>query len=80
MTNCTDILMWSSIMTAQQMAALQPALGALIGQFRPYFNRQATFNHFRPYLLGLMANLKRKSIEPITVPPNAACGFAIAGS
>ena len=30
MANCTDILMWSSMMTAEQIASLQPALSALI--------------------------------------------------
>ena len=59
-------------MTAQQIASLQPALAALIRRFRPYFNRQATFEHFQCYLLGLLADLKRKSIEPIALSAGVA--------
>ena len=65
MTNFTDILIRSSMMTAEQIASLRPALCALILRFRPHFNRQATFEHFQCYLVGLMADLKRKSIEQI---------------
>lgn len=54
-------------MTAEQMASLQPALVALLVQFREFFKRQTTFGHFQRYLLGLMADLKRKSIEPIAL-------------
>jgi SRSO17 transposase len=60
------------MMTAEQIASLQPALCALIQRFRPHFNRQATFNHFQCYLLGLMASLKRKSIEPIALAAGTA--------
>jgi SRSO17 transposase len=59
-------------MTAEQIASLQPALTALIRRFRPYFNRQATFEHFQRYLLGLLADLKRKSIEPIALSAGVA--------
>ena len=59
-------------MTAEQIASLQPALLALVGRLRPYFNRQATFEHFQRYLLGLMADLKRKSIEPIALAAGVA--------
>ena len=59
-------------MTAEQIASLQPVLTALIQRFRPFFGRQATFNHFRCYLLGLMADLKRKSIEPIALAAGSA--------
>ena len=54
-------------MNADQIRSLQPALAALLGRFRPYFRREATFNHWRKYLGGLMADLKRKSIEPIAL-------------
>ena len=54
-------------MTADQIRSLQPALIALLGQFRECFKREATFEHFQKYLLGLMADLKRKSIEPIAL-------------
>ena len=54
-------------MTADQIRSLQPALAALLERFRPCFRRESTFIHWERYLLGLMANLKRKSIEPIAL-------------
>jgi SRSO17 transposase len=59
-------------MTADQIGTLQPALAALIGYFRPCFARESTFNHWERYLLGLMADLKRKSIEPIALAAGVA--------
>ena len=55
------------MMDADQIRSLQPALAALLEKFRPYFVRQSTFEHWRGYLAGLMADLKRKSIEPIAL-------------
>jgi SRSO17 transposase len=54
-------------MTADQIRSLQPALVMLLNRFRRCFKREATFNHWQCYLLGLMADLKRKSIEPIAL-------------
>jgi SRSO17 transposase len=54
-------------MTADQIRSLQPALAALLERFRPCFRRAGTFAHWKRYLLGLMADLKRKSIEPIAL-------------
>lgn len=54
-------------MTADQIRSMQPALVALLDHFRGFFNREGTFGHFQKYLLGLMADLKRKSIEPIAL-------------
>jgi len=54
-------------MTADQIRSLQPALAALLERFRPFFPRQTTFSHWHKYLAGLMADLKRKSIEPIAL-------------
>lgn len=54
-------------MTADQIRSLQPALAALLEAFRPCFKKEATFGHWQRYLLGLMADLKRKSIEPIAL-------------
>ena len=54
-------------MTADQIRSLQPALAALLGDFRSCFKKEATFLHWQRYLLGLMADLKRKSIEPIAL-------------
>ena len=54
-------------MTADQIRSLQPALAALLEDFRPCFPRTSTFDHWQRYLLGLLADLKRKSIEPIAL-------------
>jgi len=59
-------------MTADQIRSLQPALAALLEQFRPFFKREGTFKHWERYLLGLMADLKRKSIEPIALAAGVA--------
>jgi SRSO17 transposase len=59
-------------MTADQIRSLQPALAALLERFRPFFNREATFEHWERYLLGLMADLKRKSVEPIALASGVA--------
>ncbi|RPJ23903.1 MAG: IS701 family transposase [Planctomycetaceae bacterium] len=54
-------------MTADQLGSLQPALAALLARFRCCFKMEPTFRHWEKYLLGLMADLKRKSIEPIAL-------------
>jgi len=54
-------------MTADQIRSLQPALAALLESFRVCFGRCSTFQHWQRYLLGLLADLKRKSIEPIAL-------------
>ena len=59
-------------MTADQIRSLQPALAALLERFRPCFKRKPTFGHWQCYLLGLMADLKRKSIEPIALAAGRA--------
>lgn len=59
-------------MTADQLRSLQPALAALLSTFRPCFPRASTFAHWERYLLGLMADLKRKSIEPIALAAGVA--------
>jgi SRSO17 transposase len=60
-------------MDAAQLQSLQPALETWLERFGPCFKREGTFRHFVFYVLGLMANLKRKSIEPIAL----ACGIAV---
>ncbi|WP_428936965.1 IS701 family transposase [Fontivita pretiosa] len=60
-------------MNAEQLASLQPALSAWVQSFRPCFKRAVTFDYFQSYLLGLMADLRRKSVEPIAL----ACGVAV---
>jgi SRSO17 transposase len=59
-------------MTADQIRSLQPALAALLEFFRPCFVKSTTFAHWQRYLLGLLADLKRKSIEPIALAAGAA--------
>jgi SRSO17 transposase len=54
-------------MTADQIRSLQPGLAALLERFRRCFKKGVTFRHWQCYLLGLMADLKRKSIEPIAL-------------
>ena len=60
-------------MDADQIRSLQPAMGAFAEDFRDCFKREATFEHFQRYLLGLRTELDRKRIEPIAqvsgVPP-----------
>ena len=59
-------------MDADQIRSLQPALAALLERFRPCFKKEQTFKHWERYLLGLMADLKRKSIEPIALAAGVA--------
>jgi len=59
-------------MTADQIRSLQPALAALLGKFREFFKKQQTFAHWERYLLGLMMDLKRKSVEPIALAAGVA--------
>src|SRR5512145_661550 len=60
-------------MDAAQLQSLQPALESWLGRFIPCFKRAGTFRHMMFYILGLMASLKRKSIEPIAL----ASGIAV---
>ncbi|MCC6682617.1 MAG: IS701 family transposase [Phycisphaeraceae bacterium] len=60
-------------MNTEQLSSLQPALSAWVASFRPCFKRAVTFDYFQSYLLGLMADLRRKSVEPIAL----ACGVAV---
>jgi len=59
-------------MTADQIRSLQPELAALLETFRPYLGRASNFGHLLGYVLGLLADLKRKSIEPIALAAGAA--------
>lgn len=59
-------------MTADQIRSLQPELAALLETFRPYLKRASNFGHLLGYVLGLLADLKRKSIEPIALAAGAA--------
>jgi SRSO17 transposase len=59
-------------MTADQIRSLQPALAALLAVFRPCFKRTASFDHWERYIVGLITDLKRKSIEPIALASGVA--------
>ena len=59
-------------MTADQIRSLQPELAALLDSFRPYLKRASNYGHLLAYVLGLLADLKRKSIEPIALAAGAA--------
>lgn len=54
-------------MDALQIQSLRPALELWVAEFESCFKREVTFDHFQSYLLGLLADLKRKSIEPIAL-------------
>ncbi len=54
-------------MTADQIRSLQPALVALLAKFRNCFQREKTFGYWMKYIVGLLSDLKRKSIEPIAL-------------
>jgi len=59
-------------MDADQIRSLQPALAGFAVAFRDCFKREATFEHFQRYLLGLQTELHRKSIEPIALAAGVA--------
>ena len=54
-------------MTGEQMATLQPALRRHLEAFRDCFRKEVTFGYLETYVVGLMSDLKRKSIEPIAL-------------
>jgi len=60
-------------MNYEQLASFEPALAEFLEKVRHCFKRDKTFNYLQKYMLGLMADLKRKSIEPIAL----ACGVAV---
>ena len=59
-------------MTADQIRSLQPEMAALLAFFRPCFRRTASFGHWERYIVGLITDLKRKSIEPIALAAGVA--------
>ena len=59
-------------MDAVQLQSLQPALKDWVGSFEPCFKKSVTFGHFQSYLVGLLADLRRKSIEPIALASGKA--------
>jgi SRSO17 transposase len=59
-------------MDASQLQSLQPALRTWVESFRPCFKKEVTFEHFQCYLMGLLADLRRKSVEPIALAAGVA--------
>ena len=59
-------------MTAEQVAALGPALMDYLRCFRPCFVRNNTFAHLGTYCRGLLSDLARKSVEPIALVAGSA--------
>lgn len=59
-------------MNYDQLASFEPALAAFLEKVRHCFKRDKTFGYLQKYMLGLMADLKRKSIEPIALASGVA--------
>lgn len=59
-------------MTGEQMAKLEPALQRYLEAFRDCFRKQVTFEYLETYVVGLMSDIKRKSIEPIALAAEVA--------
>ena len=62
----------SLIMNYDQLASFEPALARFLDKIRPCFKRDKTFGYLQKYMVGLMTDLKRKSIEPIALASGVA--------
>ena len=72
MNSSTAYNLESLIMNYEQLASFEPALARFLDKIRPCFKRDKTFGYLQKYMLGLMADLKRKSIEPIALASGVA--------
>lgn len=54
-------------MTADQLAALGPALTAFLQPLERFFDSPKTVPHFRAYARGLLSDLPRKTAEPLAL-------------
>ena len=59
-------------MDSDQLASFEPALAKFLEKVRHCFKRDKTFGYLQKYMLGLMTDLKRKSIEPIALASGVA--------
>ncbi len=59
-------------MTEQQIAALGPAFAHFLSRFDRFFAQRRTVGHFRDFCRGLLADLPRKSVEPIALAAGTA--------
>src|SRR6056297_3060396 len=62
----------SLAMNYDQLASFEPALAEFLEKVRHCFKRDKTLGYLQKYILGLMADLKRKSIEPIALASGVA--------
>ena len=72
MNSSTTYNLENSLMNYEQLASFEPALGRFLEKVRHCFRRDKTFGYLQKYMLGLMADLKRKSIEPIALASGVA--------
>ena len=54
-------------MTEEQIASLEEAVVDFLRPFRVCFKQERGFGHLRTYSIGLLTDLKRKSVEPIAL-------------
>ncbi|MGH2617839.1 MAG: IS701 family transposase [Thermomicrobiales bacterium] len=59
-------------MTEQEIAGLTPAFAAYLGRYRDCFLQKRTAAHFDTYCRGLLADLPRKSVEPVALAAGTA--------
>lgn len=59
-------------MTDQEIAGLGPAFAGYLGRYRDCFRQKRTAAHFDTYCRGLLADLPRKSVEPIALAAGTA--------
>lgn len=72
MNSSTTYTLESFVMTYEQLASFEPALARFLDKMRPCFKRDKTFGYLQKYVVGLMTDLKRKSIEPIALASGVA--------
>jgi len=59
-------------MTEQEIAGPGPAFAAYLGRYRGCFLQKRTAAHFDNYCRGLLADLPRKTVEPIALEAGTA--------
>lgn len=59
-------------MTEQEIVGLGPAFAGYLGRYRDCFLQKRTMGHFDTYCRGLLADLPRKSVEPIALRAGTA--------
>src|SRR5262245_41940663 len=59
-------------MTEQEVSQIGPEFSAYLGRYRACFLQDRTASHFDNYCRGLLADLPRKSVEPIALESGTA--------